>query len=132
MIQKIDHIGIAVKSIAAALPFYQQQLGIKATHFEEIAEQKVRLAVLPVGETAIELLEATAPDSPVAKFIAKRGEGIHHIAFAVDDIAAALKKLDRDGICLVDKTPRRGERGKQIAFLHPSSTHGTLIELTQE
>lgn len=132
MIQKIDHIGIAVKSIAAALPFYQRELGLKAAHFEEIDEQKVRLAVLPVGETAIELLEATAPDSPVAKFIAKRGEGIHHIAFAIDDIAAALKILDRDGICLVDKTPRRGEGGKLIAFLHPSSAFGTLIELTQK
>ncbi len=131
MIRKIDHIGIAVKSIAAALPFYEKELGMKAARFEEISDQKVKVAMLPAGESTIELLEPTSPDSPIAKFLEKRGEGIHHIAFAVDDIAGALKKLDQNGVCLVDKAPRRGESGKKIAFLHPKSTFGTLIELTQ-
>jgi len=131
MIRKIDHIGIAVKSLEAALPFYEKQLGLKATRFEEIPDQKVRVAMLPAGEATIELLEPTSPDSPVAKFLEKRGEGIHHIAFAVDDIAAALRKLDKSGVCLVDKTPRRGESGKQIAFIHPKSAFGSLLELTE-
>jgi len=132
MIQKIDHIGLAVKKIAQALPFYQQQLGLKEVHIEEIADQKVRIAILPLGESTIELLEPTDPQSPVAKFIAKKGEGIHHIAFEVDELSPTLKELDRSGICLVDKEPRQGAQGKKIAFLHPKSTFGALIELTQK
>lgn len=132
MIQKIDHIGLAVKKIAQALPFYQQQLGLKEVQIEEVPDQKVRIAILPIGESTIELLEPTDPQSPVAKFIAKKGEGIHHIAFAVDELSPILKELDRNGICLVDKEPRQGAQGKKIAFLHPKSTFGSLIELTQK
>jgi len=132
MLQKIDHIGIAVKKITDTLPFYQQQLGLKKVHIEEVPQQKVRIAILSIGESNLELIEATSPDSPVAKFIAKRGEGIHHIAFEVTDIKSSLKNLDRNGICLVHSEPQAGSRNTQIAFLHPKSTFGTLLELVQK
>lgn len=131
MIKKIDHIGIAVKKITDSLPFYQQQLGLKEVVFEEVPDQQVRIALLPVGESQIELLEATSPDSPIAKFIVKKGEGIHHIAFAVEALQPSLKNLEKNGICLIDKTPRQGAQNKQIAFLHPKSTSGSLLELVQ-
>lgn len=131
MIQKIDHIGIAVKKITEALPFYQQQLGVKEVHFEEVADQQVRIAFLPVGDSELELLEPTSKDSPIAKFIEKQGEGIHHIAFEVKNLKDSLKSLEKNGIQLIDKCPRTGAQNKQIAFLHPKSSSGALIELLQ-
>ncbi len=127
----IDHIGIAVKKIKTALPFYQEQLGLKKVFIETVPQQKVRVAILPIGNSQIELLEATSKNSPIAKFIAKRGEGIHHIAFETTDLKKRLKNLSDQGVCLIDSTPRRGAQGKQIAFLHPKSTFGSLVELTQ-
>lgn len=131
MVQKIDHIGLAVKSIDQALPFYLNQLGLKALPAEEVPAQKVRVVRLPVGQIHVELLEPTAPDSPIAKFLEKRGEGIHHIAFEVADLQKELRELEADGICLVHTTPQTGSAGRKIAFLHPKSTSGSLIELTQ-
>lgn len=131
MIKKVDHIGIAVADIAKALKFYEETLGIKCTGVEEVADQKVRTAFLPVGDTEIELLESTDPASTVARFIEKRGEGIHHIALRVEDIEAALGKMKAAGIRLLDEVPRPGAGGARIAFLHPKDTGGVLIELTE-
>jgi methylmalonyl-CoA/ethylmalonyl-CoA epimerase len=127
---KIDHIGVAVPSIDGALPTYQA-LGLTETHREEVASQKVRTAFLPVGTSSIELLEPTSEDSPVAKFLAKRGGGVHHICFAVDDIDAALRDLAARGFRLIHTRPVPGAGGKRVAFLHPDSGNGVLIELSQ-
>lgn len=132
MIQKIDHIGIAVKSIYEALPFYQQQFGIKETAFEEVQDQQVRIAFLPVEGIQLELLEPTSENSPISKFIQKRGPGIHHIAFVVSQLEESLNILAENGIELIDKCPRKGAQNKQIAFLHPKSTQGCLFELIQK
>jgi len=129
--RKIDHIGIAVRDLDAALAAYQARLGIPLAHIEEVPEQKTRVALLPVGESRIELLEATEPESPVGRFLAKRGEGIHHICFQVEDLAAELQVLKSRGVRLIDETPRRGAHGCLVAFVHPSSAHGVLIELSQ-
>jgi methylmalonyl-CoA/ethylmalonyl-CoA epimerase len=129
---KIDHIGIAVKSIEAALPFYSEVLGLKPEGEETIEEQKVKTAFLPLGETEIELLESTALDGPIAKFIEARGEGIQHIAFKVDNIEEALKELEAKNYRLIDQKPRMGAGGKKIAFLHPKSSHGVLVELCEK
>ena len=129
---KINHLGIATKGIDEALKFWQDALGLENVHTEEVAEQKVRVAMLPIGETKIELLEATSDDSPIAKFIEKRGGGIHHIAVEVEDIAASLAKLKSAGARLIDEQPRIGAEGCLIAFVHPASSGGVLLELIQE
>jgi methylmalonyl-CoA/ethylmalonyl-CoA epimerase len=131
MIKKINHIGIAVHSIDASLPFYRDVLGMVYEGAEEVAEQKVKVAFLAVGESRIELLEPTAPDSPVAKFLEKNGEGTHHIAYEVDDLPAALAALKAQGVRLIDETPRGGAHGTRIAFLHPKASGGVLTELCQ-
>jgi methylmalonyl-CoA/ethylmalonyl-CoA epimerase len=129
--KKINHIGIAVQSIEAALPFYRDVLGMAFEGTEEVAEQKVRVAFLAVGESRIELLEPTAVDSPVAKYLEKNGEGIHHLAYEVADLGAALAAFKAQGVRLIDETPRRGAHGTRIAFLHPKATGGVLTELCQ-
>lgn len=131
MVTKIDHIGIAVKNLDEALKFYEEVLGIKCVGTEVVEEQKVKTAFLPIGDTEVELLEATDEDSPIAKFIEKRGEGIQHIAYRVDDIEKALEEIKAKGIRLIDEKPRKGAGGAKIAFLHPKSTYGVLIELCE-
>ncbi|MCD6362970.1 MAG: methylmalonyl-CoA epimerase [Synergistetes bacterium] len=128
---KVDHIGIAVKSISEALKLYEETLGIKCEGVEEVPDQKVKTAFLPVGDTEIELLESTAPDGPVAKFIEKRGEGLHHIALRVENIEEALEELKGKGIRLIDEKPRKGAGGARIAFLHPKATGGVLLEICE-
>lgn len=127
----IDHIGIAVTSIDEALKFWEQSLGIGVTGVEEVAEQKVRTAFLPLGDTEIELLEATDPESPVAKFIEKKGEGIHHLAIRVENLEEALEKMKALGLRLIDEKPRYGAGGARIAFVHPRTAGGVLLELTE-
>ncbi|MCK4620649.1 MAG: methylmalonyl-CoA epimerase [Desulfuromonadales bacterium] len=131
MTKKINHIGIAVKNLENSIPFYRDQLGMEFEGNEEVAEQKVRVAFLKVGESRIELLEPTSPDSPIAKFLEKNGEGIHHMAYEVDDIEAALADMKEKGVRLIDETPRRGAHGSLIAFLHPKATGGVLTEICQ-
>lgn len=131
MARKIDHIGIAVKSLETSIPFYRDVLGMVFEGTEEVAEQKVRVAFLAIGESRIELLEPTAEDSPVARFLEKGGEGIHHIAYQVEDLAAALAAMKAQGVRLVDEMPRRGAHGTQIAFLHPKASGGVLTELCE-
>ena len=127
----IDHIGIAVKSIDGALKFWESTLGIKCTGVEEVAEQKVKTAFLPVRDTEVELLEPTSDESPVAKFIEKKGEGIHHLAIRVDDLQKALDELKAQGVRLIDEKPRKGAGGASIAFIHPSAAGGVLLELSE-
>jgi len=131
MIQGIDHIGIAVKSIDEAKKFWVDTLGLKFSHIEEVPEQKVRVAMLKAGEMTIELLEPTSLDSPIQRFIEKRGEGIHHLTLATDDLIEQLKTLKSASVNLIDEKPRTGAGGAQIAFLHPKSAHGVLIELCE-
>ena len=128
---KINHIGIAVKNIETATPFYRDVLGMTPEGTEEVAEQKVRVAFFQVGESRIELLEPTSPDSPVAKFLEKNGEGIHHVAYEVDDLKATLADLQAKEVRLIDQTPRKGAHGASIAFLHPKASGGVLTELCQ-
>lgn len=130
-LKNIDHIGIAVTSIQESLSFWETSLGIELHGIEEVAEQKVRTAFLPIDDMEIELLEPTSAESSVAKFIEKRGEGLHHIAIRVDDIEAALAELKAKGIQLIDETPRNGAGGSRIAFVHPKATHGVLLELCE-
>jgi len=129
--KKISHIGVAVKDLEKAKGVFEA-LGLKAEGEEVVEEQKVKVAFIPVGETRIELLEPTASDSPVAKFIEKRGEGVHHIALGVEDLESMLEAMKAKGIKLIDERPRRGAHNALIAFLHPKSTGGLLIELCQE
>ncbi|MGI6066686.1 MAG: methylmalonyl-CoA epimerase [Bacillota bacterium] len=131
MISKIDHIGVAVKSIEEARKFWEETMGLKVTGIEEVAEQKVKTAFLPIGESEVELLESTDPSGAIAKFIEKKGEGIQHVAFRVDNIEEALAKLKAQGVRLIDEKPRIGAGGAKIAFLHPKATFGTLVELCQ-
>lgn len=131
MTKKINHIGVAVKSIDAATPFYRDVLGMDFEGTEVVAEQKVKVAFFSVGESRIELLEPTAEDSPVAKFLEKNGEGTHHIAYEVDDLAATLDRLKAAGVRLIDEIPRCGAHGTRIAFLHPKASGGVLTELCQ-
>jgi len=131
MVTKVDHIGIAVKSIDEALKFYEGVLGIKCVNQEVVEEQKVKTAFLPLGDTEIELLESTSDDGPIAKFIEKKGEGIQHIAYKVDNIEEALAELKAKGIRLIDEQPRIGAGGARIAFLHQKSTAGVLIEICE-
>jgi methylmalonyl-CoA/ethylmalonyl-CoA epimerase len=128
----IEHLGIAVKSLEEAIPFYENVLGLKCYAIEEVAEQKVKTAFFMVGETKIELLESTDPEGPVGKFIANRGEGVHHLAFATKGLQGALDTLEEKGVRLIDKTPRKGAEGLNIAFLHPKSTFGVLTELCED
>lgn len=128
----IEHLGIAVKSIEAALPYYENVLGLKCYSIEVVEDQKVKTAFFKVGQTKLELLEPTSPESAVAKFIEKKGEGVHHIAFAVDSVASALAEVEAKGVTLIDKQPRKGAEGLNIAFLHPKSTCSVLTELCEE
>ncbi|MEW6076770.1 MAG: methylmalonyl-CoA epimerase [Thermodesulfobacteriota bacterium] len=128
---KIDHLGIAVNSIEKGKNFWSDVLGLSFEGTETVEAQKVTTAFLPVGESEVELLESTAPDGPVAKFIEKKGEGIQHVAFRVDNIEAALAELKAKGIQLIDEKPRMGAGGAKIAFLHPKATSGVLVELCE-
>lgn len=128
---KLEHIGIATRGIEEAVEFWRDALGLEVLETEEVAEQKVRVAMLPVGEPRVELLEPTSEDSPIAKFLEKRGPGIHHIALRVDDIRATLARLKEKGARLIDETPRPGAGGCLVAFIHPSSANGVLLELVE-
>lgn len=127
----IEHIGIAVKNLETVIPFYENILGVKCYSIEEVKDQKVKTAFFMIGQTKIELLESTDPEGPIGKFIEKKGEGVHHIALAVENIAEKLNILDEKGIQLIDKTPRKGAEGLNIGFLHPKSTFGVLMELCE-
>jgi methylmalonyl-CoA/ethylmalonyl-CoA epimerase len=127
----LDHVGIAVGDLAQALAFYRDALGLEVEPPEEVPSQRVRAHFVPVGEATLELLEPTAPDSPIAKFIEKRGPGVHHVTLRVDDIHEALGRLKARGVRLIDEAPREGAEGALIAFVHPASTHGVLVELKQ-
>jgi methylmalonyl-CoA/ethylmalonyl-CoA epimerase len=127
----IDHIGIAVSSLEDALSFYRDALGLAVDEPEDVPSQGVRAHFIPAGEAALELLEATDDDSPIAKYVGRRGPGLHHITLRVDDIGAALARLKAQGVRLIDDTPRPGAHGALVAFIHPSSAHGVLIELKQ-
>lgn len=130
MITKIDHLGIAVRSLDEAVPYYENALGLKCEHREEVASQKVRTAFFSAGETHIELLEPTSPESPIAKFLEKNpAGGVHHIAFATTDIGGSLKQASGAGVKLIHEIPFEGAAGKLVAFLHPKSTYGVLTEL---
>lgn len=125
----IEHIGIAVKSLDDAIPFFTKLLGTECYAIEEVKDQKVKTAFFQVGQTKIELLESTDPEGPIGKFIEKKGEGIHHIAFAVDNVDESLKEVEAMGVTLIDKAGRKGAEGLNIGFLHPKSTFGVLTEL---
>jgi len=128
---RLDHIGIAVANIDEALAFYRDALGLEIEQAEEVASQRVRAHFIPAGEAALELLEATADDSPIAKYVGKRGPGLHHITLRVDDIQGTLEQLKARGVRLIDESPRPGAQGSLVAFIHPSSAHGVLVELKQ-
>lgn len=128
-ISHIEHLGIAVDNLEEAIKYYEQVLGMKCYSIEEVVDQKVKTAFFLVGNTKIELLESTSPDGPIGKFIAKKGQGIHHIAFAVNDTNEALRLAEERGVTLIDKTSRKGAEGLDIGFLHPKSTMGVLTEL---
>jgi len=129
---KINHLGIAVRSIADSLGFYREALGLELEGKEVVADQGVTVAMLPVGESRIELLEPVSEDSTVARFIAKRGEGLHHICYEVENLAAKLEELGARGVRVLDGYPRRGAEGKLVAFLHPASANGVLVELVEK
>ena len=124
----IEHLGIAVNSLEEAIPYYEKVLGLKCYAIEEVADQKVKTAFFKIGQTKLELLEPTSPDSTIAAFIEKRGEGIHHLAFATDDVAACLAEAEEKGVRLIDRAPRAGAEQMMIAFVHPKSTKGVLTE----
>ena len=128
-ISHIEHIGIAVNSLEEAIPFYENTLGLKCYAVEEVADQKVKTAFFMVGQTKIELLESTDPEGPIGKFIEKKGPGVHHLAFAVDDVNKSLTELGEKGVQLIDKTSRKGAEGLQIGFLHPKSTMSDMTEI---
>ena len=129
--KRIEHLGIAVASIEEASRFYRDVLGLECEGPEEVAEQRVRVVFFQVGEVRIELLEPTGEDSPIARFLAKRGPGLHHVAYLVDDLAGTLVRLKGSGVRLIDEEPRRGAHGMKIAFLHPQATSGVLTELCE-
>ena len=128
---KIDHIGIAVKSLADAVKLYEDTIGLKVSGYETVEDQGVNLAMIPLGDSRIELLEPLHADSPVAKFMSKRGEGIHHISVSVDNIESALERFKASGARLIDSSPRRGAGNSKIAFIHPAGMHGVLLELVE-
>jgi methylmalonyl-CoA/ethylmalonyl-CoA epimerase len=127
----LDHVGIAVANLSEAVSFYRDALGLEIDPPEDVQSQHVRAHFIPAGQSALELLEATSDDSPIAKYVAKRGPGLHHITLRVDDIRAALARLKTRGVRLIDESPRAGAHGSLVAFIHPSSTHGVLVELKQ-
>jgi len=128
----IEHIGIAVSNLEESIKYYENVLGLKCYAVEEVVDQKVKTAFFMIGQTKIELLESTDPEGPIGKFIEKKGAGVHHIAFAVDDLASALPAMEAKGVQLIDKRPRRGAEGLNIGFLHPKSTGGVLTELCED
>lgn len=128
----IEHIGIAVKNLDEAVKYYEEVMELECYNIEEVADQRVRTAFFRVGEIKIELLESTSPDGPVAKFIEKKGEGVHHLAFAVKGIEESLQHAEKKGVRLIDQKPRKGAEGLDIAFLHPKSTFGVLTELCED
>lgn len=128
----LDHIGIAVANLDEALAFYRDALGLEVEAPEEVASQGVRAHLIPAGQVSLELLEATTGDSPIAKYIARRGPGLHHITLRVDDLEQALAVLKARGVRLIDEVPRRGAHGSRIAFIHPSASHGVLVELKED
>lgn len=128
-ISHIEHIGIAITSLEEAIPYYENTLGLKCYAIEEVADQKVKTAFFMVGQTKIELLESTDPEGPIGKFIEKKGPGVHHLAFAVNNVNDALAELNEKGVQLIDKTARKGAEGLQIGFLHPKSTLSVLTEI---
>jgi len=130
-IKHIEHIGIAVKSLESAIAFYESKLGLKCYAIEEVQDQKVRTAFFKVGQTKVELLESTDPEGPIGKFLEKKGEGVHHIAFATEGLQENLDELSQNGIRLIDNNPRKGAEGLHIAFLHPKDTLGVLTELCE-
>lgn len=128
----IEHIGIAVKNLNESIRFYENVLGLKCHNIEEVKDQKVRTAIFKIGDSKIELLETTEPDGPIGRFVKDKGEGVHHIAFAVNNIQESLDEVKSKGVSLVDDKPRKGAEDLNIAFLHPKSTHGVLIEFCSE
>ena len=128
---KIDHLGIAVKAVADAAKMYETVLGLKVTGTDQVDDQGVKVAMIDIGESRFELLEAIRDDSPIGKFVAKRGEGLHHIAVQVDNIEASLAQLKASGVRLIDEKPRRGAHNTRVAFIHPAGTHGVLLELVE-
>ena len=128
----IEHIGIAVRNLEESIKFYEETFGLKCYAVEEVKDQKVRTAFFQIGQTKIELLESTEQDGPIGKFIDRKGEGVHHIAFAVKNIESALRETEGKGIQVIDKQPRKGAEGLDIAFLHPKSTFGVLVELCEK
>lgn len=131
-ISHIEHIGIAVNSLEEAIPYYENMLGLKCYAVEEVADQKVKTAFFMVGQTKIELLESTSPEGPIGKFLAKKGQGVHHLAFAVDNVNDSLNELGEKGVQLIDKTSRKGAEGLNIGFLHPKATMGVLTEICEK
>lgn len=131
-VSHIEHIGIAVKNLEEQIKYYEEVLGLKCYNVEEVADQKVKTAFFMVGQTKIELLESTDPEGPIGKFVEKKGEGVHHIAYATDGVADALAHVADKGVTLIDKQPRKGAEGLNIAFLHPKSTYGVLTELCED
>lgn len=131
MVKKIAHIGIIVRSLDKAVPFYEKVLGLTCSGREEVADQQVRVALFSCGESVIELIEPVSAESSVARFLAKRGEGLHHVTFETADIDAMLRRAKAQGCALIDEKPRKGARGAKIAFLHPKSSHGVLTELCE-
>lgn len=129
---KIEHIGIAVKNLEASNVLFEKLLGVSHYKMEEVASEGVKTSFFKSGPNKVELLEATTPDSPIAKFLEKRGEGVHHIAFAVDDIVAEIERLKDEGFVILNETPKKGADNKLVAFLHPKGTNGVLVELCQE
>ena len=132
MFDRVDHVGIAVRDLEAAIAFYESAFGVKCSHRETVEEQGVEEAMFRVGESWIQLLRPLGPDTPVGKYIEKRGEGVHHVGYGVSDLVAALEHLRSEGMQLIDEKPRRGSRGAQVAFVHPRSVGGVLVELVQE
>ena len=130
-LKRVDHVGLAVKNLDEAVKFYETAIGLKATGYEVVEEQKVKVAFLPCGDSELELLESTEPDGPIARFIEKNGPGIQHIAIRVDNIDKALEELKAKEVRLIDQTPRYGAGGARIAFVHPKATGGVLLELTE-
>jgi len=131
-ISHIEHIGIAVKSLDEAIPYYENVLGLKCYAVEEVKDQRVKTAFFKVGQTKIELLETTDPEGPIGKFIEKRGEGIHHLAYAVKNIEGAISEMESKGVQMIDKAPRKGAEGLHIAFLHPKSSGSVLTEICED
>jgi methylmalonyl-CoA/ethylmalonyl-CoA epimerase len=131
LIRQLDHVAIAVPSLEEAVPFYRDVLGLPFLYFEQVTDQKVRVACFDLGGMRLELLEPTSEESPISKFLAARGGGLHHLAFRTEDVQSELQRVKAEGVRLIDETPRPGAGGMQIAFLHPKSTQGVLLELTQ-